>query len=176
LPVLKSHHSNYGATACIKHYMGVATAYLNSNSHSRTNNGITGDLMAEIQPADLNILDCIWIHANPYDGPWTEYTEATRKDMLVAGLDPVATDIWSVKNILIPTFIENGYSPPWPFPSADPDDPSSKFRTYLDNSMNYLLAGGYTVTNDLDSIDVTTRSAGDDSPAKLVTGPGATQA
>jgi len=175
LPVLKSHHSNYGATACVKHYMGVVTGYLGSNSHSRILNGIMGDLMAEIQVADLNILDCIWIHANPYDGPWTEYDEASRTDMLVASLDPIAADIWSVKNILIPAFIDNGYSPPWPNPSADPDDSNSTFRRYLDNSMNYLLAAGYTVTNDLASIDVTTRSVVD-TPFKLVTGPGAAQA
>jgi hypothetical protein len=71
----------------------------------------------------------------------------------VASLDPVALDIWSVTNILIPAFIENGYSPPWPEPSADPDDPQSDFRVYLDNSMSQLLAAGYTVTNDLRYID-----------------------
>ena len=69
-------------------------------------------------------------------------------------LDPVAGDLWSVKNILIPAFIEEGHSPPWPYPSADPDLPSSSFRNYLDNSMNYLLAAGYDVTNDPDQIDV----------------------
>ena len=172
LPVLKSHHATYGATVCVKNYMGVVTGYLDTNSHSRILNGILGDLQAEIQPADLNILDCIWINANPNSGPSTSYAGATRKDMLMAGIDPVAIDIWAVKNILIPAFIENGYSPPWPFPSADPDDPSSRFRTYLDNSMNYLLAAGYNVTNDLASINVHQRSCVD-TPAKLVVGPGA---
>ncbi len=172
LPVLKSHAATYGATVCVKHYMGVVTRELSTNSHSRILNGLLGDLQAEIQMADLNLLDCIWINANPNSGPSTSYSGATRRDMLVAGLDPVAIDIWAVKNILIPAFIENGYSPPWPYPSADPDDPNSSFRTYLDNSMNYLLAAGFNVTNDLASINVTTRSAVE-SPAKLVTGPGA---
>jgi hypothetical protein len=107
-----------------------------------------GAVMGDIQVADLNILDAIWINANPYSGPSTSYAGATRKDMLVASTDPVALDRWATKNILIPAFIDNGYSPPWPAPSADPDDPSSAFRQYLDNSMNYILAAGYDVTND----------------------------
>ncbi len=173
LPVLKSHHATYGATVCVKHYMGVVTDLLSTNSHSSILNGIMGDLQAEIQMADLNILDCIWINANPNSGPSTTYSGATRRDMLMAGLDPVAIDIWAVKNILVPAFIENGYSPPWPYPSADPDDPSSRFRTYLDNSMNYLLAAGYSVTNDLSNINVHQRSCEADNPARLITGPGA---
>ncbi len=65
----------------------------------------------------------------------------------------VAADLWAVKNILIPGFLGNGYTPPWPYPSADPDDPTSAFRVYLDASMNYILAAGYDVTNDLERID-----------------------
>ena len=153
-PLLKSHHATYGATACVKHYMGVVTGELSTSSHSAIAWGIMGALLGEIQMADLNILDCIWINANPYDGPWTSYSGATRRDILLASVDPVATDIWAVTNILIPAFMESGYSPPWPEPSADPYDPSSDFRFYLDNSMSQLLAAGYDVTNDLDQIDL----------------------
>ncbi|MGE0482124.1 MAG: DUF362 domain-containing protein [Phycisphaerae bacterium] len=153
LPVLKSHHAVYGATACVKHYMGVVTGNLSTNSHNAIARGILGAVMAEIQPADLNILDCIWINANPYSGPGTSYGGATRRDELVAGTDPVAADIWAVKNILIPAFMANGYAPPWPAPSADPDNPAGAFRNYLDRAMGYLLAGGYSVTNDLAQID-----------------------
>ena len=32
LPVLKSHHSTYGVTAAVKHYMGVVTGYLSTSS------------------------------------------------------------------------------------------------------------------------------------------------
>jgi hypothetical protein len=78
---------------------------------------------------------------------------ATRWKELVACTDPVAADIWSVKNILIPGFIDNGYSPPWPAPSADPDDSTGAFKEYLDNSMYQLLAAGFTVTNDTTKID-----------------------
>ncbi|MDH3523497.1 MAG: hypothetical protein OES32_07905, partial [Acidobacteriota bacterium] len=86
-------------------------------------------------------------------GPSTPYGVATRRDELVASVDPVAVDIWAVRNILVPTFLANGYEPPWPYPSADPDDPASAFRVYLDNSMARLLAAGYEVTNDPAFID-----------------------
>jgi len=162
VPVLKSHHATYGATACVKDYMGVVTRELGTNSHSAIRYGILGALLGEIQLADLNILDCIWINANPYDGPPTAYGAATRRDELLASLDPVATDIWAVKNILIPAFLDNGYSPPWPYPSADPDDPDSEFREYLDNSMGRILMAGYEATNDPDQIDVHTWSGAGD--------------
>jgi len=157
MPVLKSHHASYGATACVKNYMGVATRELSTNSHGAIAQGILGALMGQIRPADLNILDCIWINANPNDGPWTSYAGATRTDQLVAGVDPVAIDIWAVTNILIPAFVETGYAPPWPYPSADPSDPSSAFRNYLDHSMNYILLAEYESTNNLDQIDMFTR-------------------
>jgi hypothetical protein len=162
VPVLKSHHATYGATACVKNYMGVVTRELSTSSHSAIGYGILGALLGEIQVADLNILDSIWINANPYDGPWTSYAAATRRDELVASTDPVAADIWAVSKILIPAFQHNGYSPPWPYPSADPYNSGSEFRNYLDNSMSYILAAGYDATNDLGSIDVVTWSGGTD--------------
>jgi hypothetical protein len=76
VPVLKSHHATYGATACVKNYMGVLTRELSTSSHSAIGYGILGALLGEIQVADLNILDAIWINANPYDGPWTSYAAA----------------------------------------------------------------------------------------------------
>jgi uncharacterized protein (DUF362 family) len=162
MPVLKSHHAVYGVTACVKDYMGVVTGALGTNSHMAIANGILGALLAEIRLADLNILDCIWINANPFDGPWTTYGGATRRDELVASTDPVAADIWATRNILIPAFLAGGYSPPWPVPSADPDDPDGAFRNYLDNSMDRILAAGVPVTNDPDAIDSFTWSGGGD--------------
>ncbi len=153
VPVLKSHHAVYGVTAAVKDYMGVITTLLGTNSHSAVANGLMGALLAEIQPADLNLVDAIWVNANPYSGPGTTYEGATRRDEIVASIDPVAIDIWSTREILIPAFLANGFEPPWPYPSADPDDPASKFRIYLDNSMAYLLAAGYEVTNDPALID-----------------------
>ena len=156
LPVLKSHHATYGATACVKNVMGLVTRELNTNSHGAIRNGLLGAVMAEIRPPDLNILDAIWINADPYDGPWCSYGDATRRDELVASIDPVAVDIWAVTNILVPAFIDNGFNPPWPNPDATPDDPNSDFRTYLDRSMSQLLASGYRVTNNLGNIDAYT--------------------
>ncbi len=161
VPVLKT-HSVYGVTACVKDYMGVVTGVLSTNSHSAIRYGILGALLGDIQLADLNILDCIWINANPYTGPYTGYGDALRRDELVASVDPIAADIWAVKNILIPGFYEEGFTPPWPYPSADPDDPDSDFREYLDKSVNYILTAGYDVTNDLQQIDAFTwNGAGD---------------
>ncbi|MFQ5653694.1 MAG: DUF362 domain-containing protein [Planctomycetota bacterium] len=156
VPVLKSHHATYGITACVKNYMGTVTGALGTNSHNSIHYGILGALLGEIQLADLNLLDCIWVNANPYSGPWTDYGEATRRDELVASVDPVAADIWSAVNILIPAFIANGHSPPWPYPSADPGNPGSAFRQYLDNSMSRILSAGYEVTNDPAQIDLFT--------------------
>ncbi|MFH1749068.1 MAG: DUF362 domain-containing protein [Planctomycetota bacterium] len=156
LPVLKSHHATYGATACVKHYMGVVTRELSTSSHSAIGWGLLGAVIGQVRPADLHILDSIWINANPNSGPATSYGGATRRDQLIASTDPVATDRWAVQNILIPAFLANGYSPPWPYPSADPDDPDSEFRVYLDRSMNYILAAGYDATNKPDKIDTYT--------------------
>jgi hypothetical protein len=153
LPVLKSHHATYGATAATKNYMGVVTTTLNTYSHTSMGYGLLGALMEEIQPADLHILDATWINAVPTTGPSTSYAGATRKDRLVAGVDPIAVDMWAVSNILIPAFNDNGYWAPYPEPSADPSDETSDFRLYLDRSMSYLLNAGYDATNKLGAID-----------------------
>jgi len=154
LPVLKSHHSTYGVTACVKNFMGLVTGALDTSSHSAIRYGLLGAVMGEIRPPDLNILDCIWINANPFSGPATTYAGATRRDELVASTDPVAADLWAATNILIPAFLDNGYVPPWPDPDATPDDPNSDFRTYLDRSMSAILAAGFDATNDPARIDV----------------------
>jgi hypothetical protein len=162
LPVLKSHGAVYGVTACVKNYVGTASTALSTNTHNATRYGLLGALLAEIGPADLNILDCIWINGDPERGPSTSYVAATRRDMLVASTDPVAADMYAATKILIPTFLENGHPPPWTNPNPDPADPDSDFRQYLDNSMSELLAAGYEVTNDLSQIDAFTwNGAGD---------------
>lgn len=158
LPVLKSHHSTYGVTAAVKNYMGVVTGTQGTNSHNSIRYGLLGALLAEIRPADLNILDAIWVNANPYSGPSTGYGGATRRDELVVSTDPVAADLWATKNILIPAFEANGYHPPWPNPSADPDDPNSNFREYLDNSLYYIVTAGFEATNDPARIDTFSRA------------------
>jgi len=149
MPVLKS-HSIYGVTANVKDYMGVVTRELGTRSHDAIRYGLLGAHLGVIGLADLNILDAIWINAHPNGGPGTDYGEATRRDELVISVDPVAADLWSTVNILIPAFMDNGYES---WPKADPDDPSSDFREYLDNSTDAILAAGIDVTNDLGQID-----------------------
>ncbi len=153
LPVLKPHGMVYGVTGCVKNYMGLVTNELNTNSHDGVLNGLMGAVMAEIGPPDLNILDCIRVTGHPHHGPEVSFNLATRTDQLVASVDPIAADIWATTNILIPANLENGYTPPWPYPDATPDDPNSVFRTYLDRSMDRLLSAGFRVTNDINSID-----------------------
>ncbi len=133
--------------------MGVVTTALSTNSHGALSSGILGAVMADVGLPDLNIIDAIWINANPYSGPSTSYSGATRTDRLVASRDPVAADLWAVTNILIPGFVANGYAPPWPSPSADPTIPTSTFRNYLDRSTEFLLNAGMKVTNDATRID-----------------------
>ena len=69
LPVLKSHHATYGLTACVKNWMGVVTTGLGTGAHSATRYGLLGATMAVVRPADLNILDAIWVNADPTTGP-----------------------------------------------------------------------------------------------------------
>jgi hypothetical protein len=150
LPVFKS-HGGYGVTACVKNLMGLVTRELDTNSHGAIANGLMGAVMAEIRPPDLNILDAVWINAHPGSGPWTSYGQATRRNELVASVDPVAADIWAVTEILIPAFMDNGYVS-WPM--ADPTDGNSRFREYLDRSMLQLLSAGYDTTNDLEAVNL----------------------
>jgi len=164
LPVLKPHGAVYGVTACVKNYMGVVTNTL-TNSHNGVAGGLMGSVMAATGMPDLNILDCIWVHGYPGDGPGVGSALATRTDQLVASADPVALDIWAATNILIPAFKANGYSPPWPGPDPDPGNPNGAFRNYLDRSMEKILADGISVTNDLESIDVYSSTAAIRRPA-----------
>ena len=64
--------------------MGVVTRELSTNSHSAIARGILGAVIGEVRPADLNILDCIWINANPNTGPQTPYSGAARRGAAAA--------------------------------------------------------------------------------------------
>jgi hypothetical protein len=149
LPILKCHGYQYGVTACCKHHVGTMTTAISTYCHDGVYYGICGSFLGKVRMPDLNILDCIYVLAHPDAGPWCTYEESTRLDHLVAGWDPVAIDIWATVNILVPAIEANGYTS---YPMQDPDDPSSIFRQYLDNSMTEMLALGITVTNDLSQI------------------------
>lgn len=152
IPVFKT-HVGYGITASVKNHMGVVTKELSTNSHSRIRDGGLGSFLAEVRMPDLNILDCIWIHAEgwPNEGPGSPYGWASRRDQLVASIDPVALDVWATKYIMIPQIIENGYSSS-AYIEQHPDNPNGNFREYLDNTMNEMLLGGIDTTNDYTAV------------------------
>lgn len=151
VPVFKCHGAVYGVTGATKNHMGTMTTALATGAHNGVRWGGLGRFLADVRMPDLNILDCIYILAQPSTGPACSYENATRVDKLVAGTDPIAIDLWSTTNILVPTIIANGYTT---WPKQDPTNPASIFRLYLDNAMGVLLAAGRTVTNDLAKIDV----------------------
>lgn len=149
VPVLKSHMS-YGVTACVKHYMGVTsdklTEQLGAGSHGAVGAGGMGTEMAETRFPVLNIVDAIWVNANPSKGPGTTYGAATRTNTIAASTDPVALDYWAAKNILIPTANHLGYSA---VSSIDPDNTTPhSFGQWLRLSMEEIARAGYQATVD----------------------------
>ncbi|MFQ5492237.1 MAG: DUF362 domain-containing protein [Phycisphaerae bacterium] len=153
MPVLKTHFI-YGVTGAVKNHMGVVTTRLSTDSHNAVGRGGMGSLLASVRLPDLTLLDCIWVLARPGRGPAAVYADASRRDQLLAGTDPIALDVWAVKHILMPQIIENGYTLADYGDTQDPDNPNSVFRQYLDRSMNEILAAGIDVTNDPNAVDV----------------------
>ncbi len=155
VPVLKSHES-YGVSGCIKHYMGVLSNVAGfSNGHGLIGAGAMGTVMAETKFPTLNILDCIYVNANPVEsgsppcGPDTTYATASYTNVIGASQDPVALDYWAAKHILVPTAQAKGYTS---YSSLDPDyapvtSPlSESFHNYLERSMNELKKAGFRTT------------------------------
>jgi len=160
MPVLKT-HSIYGVTGAVKNHMGLITqdTSIGTDSHNGVARGGLGSVLAEVRLPDLTIMDAIWVLARPGLGPMATYDNATRRNQLLASADPVALDIWAVKNVLVPEMLANGYTPADYAANQDPDNPISTFRRYLDRSMNEMLLGGIDTTNDLGSIQVRTFTA-----------------
>ena len=153
LPVLKS-HTSYGVTASLKHYMGVQTQRL-ANGHSTVATGGMGTLMVETGLPTLNIIDAIWINANPppstLAGPGTPYDRATRTNVLAASTDPVTLDYWAAKYVLVKTANLIGYTDT---KSLDPSNTDKSgvsgeaFGVWLNLTKNEIVAGGHNVSND----------------------------
>ncbi|MFX1533891.1 MAG: DUF362 domain-containing protein [Promethearchaeota archaeon] len=162
MPVLKS-HLIYGVTASLKNYMGVQSEVVNgglANGHSCVKTGGMGTLMVETGLPTLNIIDAIYVNANPYPssstGPSTDYAEATRVNMLIAGLDPVALDYWAAKQVLIPTAKLIGYTDTH---TLDPDNTersglTEAFGVWLNLTKNELIREGYDVTSSENRMNV----------------------
>jgi hypothetical protein len=145
LPVLKTHGA-YGVTGAVKHHVGSMTTGLGTNTHGAVGSGGIGAFLAEVRRPDLNILDCIYVLADPDQGPASGYADATWTDELVASRDPVALDVWAVANVLVPAMLANGHTG---YPMQDPFDAGSTFRRYLDLTADRLAGAGIPVTNDL---------------------------
>jgi len=151
VPVLKSHGS-YGVTASVKHYMGVVSQPL-TNAHDSVGKGGMGTEMVETRFPVLNILDAIWVNANPKQspntGPATSYAAASNVRVIMASTDPIALDYWAAKYVLVQTAKLKGETNT---ASLDPDNPnrvsglSESFHVWLKKSMEEMLAAGYNVT------------------------------
>jgi hypothetical protein len=164
LPVLKS-HMGYGVTASVKNYMGVQSESIGNrgglaNGHITVATGGMGTLMLETGLPTLNIIDAIWVNANPWPssstGPGTEYSEATRLNIIMAGRDPVALDYWAAKNVLIKTAELIGFSDTH---TLDPDNTEKSglteaFGIWLNKSKNELIRGGYNFTTNINRMNV----------------------
>ncbi len=165
MPVLKS-HSSYGVTAALKHYMGVQSEGGGSqsglgNGHAKTAWGGMGTLMVETGLPTLNIVDAIWVNANPppssYAGPSTPYDRATRVNVLIASTDPVALDYWAAKHVLMQTARLIGYTD---VHTLDPDSSNKTgvwdeaFGVWLRRTRNEIQAAGYNVTIDENHMNV----------------------
>jgi hypothetical protein len=155
VPVLKS-HSIYGVTASVKHYMGVVSDKLSremgGRAHYSVGSGGMGTEMARTRFPTLNIIDAIWINANPGHGPSTSYSAATKTGVIVASTDPIALDYWAAKNILMPAAKAKGYKD---LSSIDPDNSSpGSFGDWLRLSMDEIRKAGYRATLDENEMDV----------------------
>jgi hypothetical protein len=152
VPVLKAHFI-YGVTACVKHYMGVVSDKLTGhNAHQSVGTGGMGTEMVETRMPALNILDAIWINANPGKGPRTPYSEATRVNVIMASTDPVALDYWAAKHVLMQAARILGFKD---LSSIDPDNTASgSFGEWLRLSMQEIQKAGHQATTNEDRMNV----------------------
>jgi hypothetical protein len=165
LPVLKS-HKWYGVTAALKHYMGVQSegSFVSgglANGHECVATGGMGVLMIETKVPTLNIIDSIWINANPppadMAGPSTPYSYATRVNVLLASTDPVALDYWAAKHVLMQAAQLIGYNDTH---TLDPDNTDKSgvyteaFGVWLNRTKNVFLSAGFNVTTDENNMNV----------------------
>ena len=164
-PVLKS-HSGYGVTASVKHYMGVVSAK-QTNAHAKVATGGMGTEMVETRFPILNILDAIWVNANPAPssscGPSTPYGAATRVNTVMASTDPVALAYWGSKHVLMQAAKSIGYTDTHTI-NPDNTDPSGvwgeAFGVWLNLAKNEIAAGGYNVTTDENQMNIYLKSEG----------------
>ncbi len=165
MPILKSHRV-YGVTASTKHYMGVQSEGYSvsgglANGHVSVATGGMGTLMVETGLPTLNILDAIYINANPWPsaiaGPSTYYFGATKVNLLMASVDPVALDYWASKHVLMRTAQLIGH---YDTRTIDPDNMeriyglAEAFGVWLNLTKNEIVTAGHYATNDADHMSI----------------------
>ena len=155
MPVLKS-HSGFGVTGCVKHYMGVCsdqlTEELGVRTHSTVGTGGMGTEMVGTRFLTLNIIDAIWINANPGEGPRSSYDVAVQTNVIAGSTDPVALDYWAAKHILLQASRSKGYGDTT---SMDPDNlVQPSFGQWLRLSVNEINRAGYKTTVDESHMNV----------------------
>jgi hypothetical protein len=152
VPVLKAHFI-YGVTGCVKHYMGVVSDKLQSGgAHRSVRIGGMGTEIAGTRAPDLNILDAIWVNATPGKGPRSNYNEATRLNIIMAGTDPCALDAWATRNVLMQAARLQGFENLSKF-DPDNDDPESHGR-WLRLSAEALRGAGFKAVLDEERMNV----------------------
>ena len=156
VPVLKAHFI-YGVTACVKHYMGVVSDKLTGgDSHRSVRRGGMGTEMAATRMPTLNILDAIWVNADPGSGPSSPYAQASRLDTVMAGTDPVALDHWASKHVLMQAARLKGHSD---LSKIDPDNrEEGSFGGWLRLSAKELSDAGHRFTLDEERMNIYTLS------------------
>jgi hypothetical protein len=112
LSVLKDHAGDIGMTGALKIVYG--TLSMKDGTSAKRHYGDLGSQCArmwtEVRPADLNILDCIWVSfgSTKVNGQGVSgcigYPPSitSRQNILLAGLDPVSIDYYASKHILFP--------------------------------------------------------------------------
>jgi hypothetical protein len=157
LPVLKT-HGLYGVTETTKHYMGVVSAK-QTNAHQKVGTGGMGTEMVETRFPTLNILDAIWVNANPppsfNSGPSTSYGESTKVNIILASTDPLALAYYGSKNVLQQTAELIGYTNT---NSINPDNTKQTFGNWLKLTKQQISQAGYQVTTQEDQMNIFVRA------------------
>jgi uncharacterized protein (DUF362 family) len=152
VPVLKAHFI-FGVTGCVKHYMGVVSDKLQSGgAHRSVRIGGMGTEIAGTRAPDLNVLDAIWVNATPGKGPRSNYDEATRLNIIMAGTDPCALDVWATRNVLMQAARLQGFENLSKF-DPENDDPESHGR-WMRLSAEALRGAGFKAVLDEERMNV----------------------
>lgn len=110
VPVLK-HHVGCGITGALKSFCGVLSMSDGQygERHYEKLGQHCGEMIARVRVPVINILDCIWVSQGALAG--YPSTNTTRRNQLLASVDPVALDYWAAKHLLFPIDNNNEHHP-----------------------------------------------------------------